>query len=407
MRGNASRHCGTSRGHCTFPVRLLVAATVAVGFLASACAPHRPPSLPFSVTGVEPLPALSTSAQAEGRDGGSTALVGNRIVWLFGDTFVGDDDLLCATAAWSSPTEPTQLEEATDAKGAPLQLYRYTPAEQAFNAAHADPPACCEQWSTCSDAQPRCHCPVNTDCTVRIALWPGDPVARPDGSVIGYYESVIAGVAPYDLMRVATGIATLPAGSTVAKRARMKDDDDEPLMLFDSSEPNFLHALAVDEGGQRMLYAYAVTDRVGCKVNVIVARVPLEHAGERAAYRFWNGQAWVPDVNEAHPVLADVTGGLGSVAWNDYLGAYLSGFSDVCSGGSHFLMRTAPRPEGPWSKPVEIDLSPLGAGPNAYAGRLHPALNSGKRVVISFYQPEIGDDGGPVGRVHLVAVDLR
>jgi hypothetical protein len=101
-----------------------------------------------------------------------------------------------------------------------------------------------------------------------------------------------------------------------------------------------------------------------------------------------------------------VEGGLGSVAWNEYLGTYISGNNDICTGGSRFLIRTAPRPEGPWSEPAVVDLAPLGAGPEAYAGRLHPVFGAGQRIVISFYEPRVENDE-VVGRVHLARVTFQ
>jgi hypothetical protein len=240
-------------------------------------------------------------------------------------------------------------------------------------------------------------------------LWPGDAIARSDGTAVNYYEWVLAGVAPYDLLRVGTGIAVLEPGSTVARR--LLDAGGDPLLLFDYHEPNFLHAVAGrrngDErsAGERMVYVYASTDRRECTVDVVVGRAPLSRAADREAYRFWNGAEWVTDLQDARPVLDDVAGGLGSVAWNDYLGAYLAGFNDICTGGSRLLLRTSPRPQGPWSDAVVVDLAPLGAGPDAYAGRLHPALGTGRHVVIGFYQPEVRG-GEVVGRVHLARLEL-
>ena len=51
-------------------------------------------------------------------------------------------------------------------------------------------------------------------------------------------------------------------------------------------------------------------------------------------------------------------------------------------------------------------LAPLGAGPESYAGRLHPAFGVGRRIVISFYEPRIEDDR-VVGRVHLARVTFE
>ena len=68
--------------------------------------PHGEAPFVVSVESVAALPDLTTNARGSGRDAGSTGRVGENVVWLFGDTFIGDEELICATAAWSTTQQP-------------------------------------------------------------------------------------------------------------------------------------------------------------------------------------------------------------------------------------------------------------------------------------------------------------
>ena len=372
-----------------------------LALLGAGCATARFGAPRISVDAIHPWPPFTTNAPGVGRDAGSSTSIGESVVWLFGDTFVGDDGLLTATAAWSSLDLPLQLEEPVDSAGWPFELFQYSAAERDFNRAHANPPECC--FERCEDDRPDCGCSDGTDCTTRLALWPGDPVATEDGRIFTYYETVIAGVGPYDLQRVATGLAIVEPGSTVA--GRLLDADDEAVVLFGYHEPNYLHALAVTEAEGTFVYLYAAVGRRDCDVDVVVARVPIAQITERAAYRFWDGGAWSDDVADSQPILVGIAGGLGSVTWSDYLGSYISGFLGICTPGAQFLLRTAALPQGPWSEATAIDLRRVGADRESYAGRLHPVLSHGRRLVISFYRPEIRDET-IAGRIHLAELRL-
>ncbi len=212
---------------------------------------------------------------------------------------------------------------------------------------------------------------------------------------------MLVGVAPYDFQPLGTGLALVEEGNSVS--VRQVDAEGKAVALFSGEEPNFLRAVAVEEPEGPFVYVYASANRAGCAVDVLVGRVPRDQAGDRRAYGFWTGSAWVADLADSRPILHRITGGLGSVAWNEHLDRYISGFSDMCTGGTSFLIRSAPSPEGPWTDTVVVDLAPLGAGPDSYAGQLHPALGTGRDIVISYYQPA----GEIEGRVHLARLTLR
>jgi hypothetical protein len=353
------------------------------------------------VIGVRPVGKFHTNAKGWGRDAGFSAKVGAAILWVFGDTFLPGDRLWSATAAWSAPARPRALREAVDEHGVPFQLYPFTRKEEEFARAHATPPACCRESGGCPDGKPYCRCPPATDCSSRYALWPGSVIEIEPGKAINFYEKVIAGIAPYDFRHIGTGLARIEAGSTVA--ARVTDENGEPLLVFADPEPNFLRAVRSAREGADFIYAYAAANRAACAVDVLLARVRPDDVAERDTYRFWAGSYWVDALSLAGPILDDVPGGLGQVAWNDHLQRYVSAFSDLCTGGTKLHVRSAPRPEGPWSAPAIVDLSPLGATPESYAGMLHPALGTGREMMFTFYRPEANG----VGELHMARIEFR
>jgi hypothetical protein len=359
---------------------------------------QRPRSL--QVQQIESLGLFSSNAVSWGRDAGNSARVGDRIVWIFGDTLT-PSGLRTATAGWSHGDNPFHLEEAVDRRNSPYAFFPFSEDEQAFNDAHAEPPDCCLEYEDCPPENRYCECAPATDCATRIAIWPGDIFETEPGEAIVYYDSFIIGSAPYDFERLGTGLARFREGDFVAQRVLQADG--KPSKVFGADEPNFTTGVLVREEPAPMIYLFATTDPVLCDIDVLIARVPLAQATDRNAYNFWDGSTWVADLAAAKPVLDDVEGGIGSVMWNDYLGSYLSGTSGLCTGGSKFYMRTAPRPEGPWSEPVKIDLAPLAATPDSYAGIFHPELGNGRRLVISFYVPK----GAFEGRLRLALITLH
>ena len=85
-----------------------------------------------------------------------------------------------------------------------------------------------------------------------------------------------------------------------------------------------------------------------------------------AAYRYWDGTDWVVDPGNAEQVLPRPASEL-SVMWNNYLGKYTAMYSQ---GFNSVVLRTADRPEGPWTGPtVLVDYSML---PGVYGAFMHP-----------------------------------
>jgi len=209
--------------------------------------------------------------------------------------------------------------------------------------------------------------------------------AAQHGGATIYYDRQIVGVAPYDFAGAGIGVATVRAGAPTA--TRMLTDSGEPVLLFAADEPHFARGMQVDDPDGSFFYLYANTNRVGCSVDVLLARVPLEHMSERAHFRFWTGSQWSATLADARPIARSIPGALGSVSWNEHLQAYLSVWSDICTGGQVLALRSAPAPQGPWSEAVAVDLTPLGAQPDAYYGMAHPEFGRGREIVVTYFQP--------------------
>lgn len=345
-------------------------------------APEAPPRS-LSVATVESLGVFQTDAFQYGRDAGNSGQIGSQVIWIFGDT-ITESGFPSSTAGWSDPERPFVLREKLDERKAPMQFIPFTAEELAFEKSHATLPDCCANWTACTAEDLYCNCPVETDCRVRIALWPGDVIETSEGHGAVLYEKLYVGAAPFDFRHLGTGVARFAEGDTISRRSA--DEHGAEKLIFGDTEPNFLRGLAVKEEGGEFLYVYAAVGPEVCLSEIVVGRAPLERMAERAAYSFWNGVSWVGQLDEATPILRGVPEKLGSVVWSDYFGRYLSGFASMCS-GTEFHFRTSTRPEGPWSEPVTVDLARIGATSGVYAGLLHPELGRGRVMTISYYQP--------------------
>ncbi len=375
---------------------VILAAVATVSWGCHALRPSTPP--PLAVERVEVMPNFTTNALVYGRDAGNSIRMGDDILWVFGDTFTWTG-MPCATAAWSSATTPNELYEPVDSDFSSYQFYQLTPEEAAYNDSR-DPPLCCSVQRACDSTDRYCWCPSSTDCTTRIALWPGDLIPTDDQHALHLYEKVRIGSAPYDFQHLGTGLAIVRHGETRAHR--VLGPEGAPLMLFGPDEPNFLRAVEVEDGSRVRIYLFAVTNREECNVDILLSRVDLATALDRDTYEYWNGDGWSDSLDQAVPILHQVVGGLGSVTWNDHLQQFLSAFNDICTGGDSLVLRTSPRPEGPWSQPTFVDLAPFGAAEGAYAGQIHTSLESGQDVIFTFYQPlALGVGRLRMGRLHL------
>jgi hypothetical protein len=326
----------------------------------------------LAVASTRDLGAVGMPANVVGRDGGFSGLVGGKILWVFGDTFFNPpasdgEGFRSNTGALADPARPLEVSEPLDAAGAPYPLLPFTPQEKRYNDSTGKPDE-------------------------RIALWPGTVVPDGGGGGLLFYVAlkVHPGTLNYEL--IGTGVARVAPGSTTATR--------DPGFLFRAPEPSFDKAMLVGSD----LYLYGTSNDGSSDLPVVMARVPLAQLADRSAYRFWDGKAWSADVASVRPIMSWVPGEM-TISYNAWLGGYLAVHSGPFS--NDVLMRTAPRPEGPWSAPIVAvkGIAPPQGG-NDYAGKEHPELASdgGRIVVVSYAHPT---GGFLAGEVRVAEVTLK
>lgn len=346
--------------------------------LAAACAAG-PRAL--VVAGTRDLGPIVFDPAVHARDGGYSARFGDRAVWLFGDTILARPGIdgarwRSSTVAWTEDLEAGDglagLVDPLDAAGAPGEFLPFTADEAAFNATHFGPHVAAHERQ-------------------RWALWPGPAVVDPEtGQGLVFFALLACGSGAWDFRPVGHGLASWRGPGHAVER---------PAVLQFAIDDVVLGQGALQHDG--MVYAYGCRT-VGLSWPCIVARAPRATALDRAAWRFWNGRDWGADaatavaVMDAAPIL--------SVHWNAYLRAFLAVYSVPLE--QRLAVRTAPRPEGPWSERTVVhDGLPAAGEAWNYAGLGHAELaaDGGRTEFLSYYRPT-----GPLsGELRLVELRLR
>jgi hypothetical protein len=110
---------------------------------------------------------------------------------------------------------------------------------------------------------------------------------------------------------------------------------------------------------------------------VYLARVPEKKIEDLGAYEYWSVTRWVKNApSAATPIMSAPTGEL-SVAYNRYLGRYVS-----LATRDGATMRTSPNPEGPWTAGHNIvpGNDPIGG----YAPFIHPWSLDGPTMFFTY-----------------------
>lgn len=356
--------------------------------LAAACGPA--PSV--RVLGTRDLGRLETSAKIRGRDGGYSGFAFGRSVWVYGDTVLaapGDDgrswrnNTMSHTADLDARDGVTAFTDRADEGGAPVELLPRTDEEAAFDAAHAQ-----DDEGNCAQAP----------CGARYALWPTALAADPARArALAFYVKIYGEPGPWNFHAEGYSVATWSGLDAAPVRPRLAARPDlDPTLMFGKDEPAFGSAALV-EGND--LYVYGCEG--GFEKPCRLARVPLADALDRAKWRYWDGRAFVADLGAARPVFDGHT--MLDVHASAIAGGFIAFYSRPLD--DRIFLRTAPRPEGPWSAELlAAGTMKSGDGSANYSGLSHAELaRDGGRLEYVTYFRSIAPFSG---EVRMVEVEL-
>ncbi|KIX00067.1 uncharacterized protein Z518_10994 [Rhinocladiella mackenziei CBS 650.93] len=122
---------------------------------------------------------------------------------------------------------------------------------------------------------------------------------------------------------------------------------------------------------------------------VYLTRVRAAEATNFACYEYWNGSDWQSErldsqsIGEKESVFWQIN--QGQVIWSNYYGCFFFVYCDNWM-NSKVLLKTSPKPEGPWSDPITLyQATPIRQDSSIYAAVPHPYFdNSGKTLVVTF-----------------------
>jgi hypothetical protein len=293
-----------------------------------------------------------------GGDGAYSVDLGDdRVLWLFGDSFIATSPARRRAESWMVRNS-VALQTGYDPTRAFMRFY-YGHTER----------------------HPSSFVPENEDGSW---LWPAHGI-RVENRLLLFYAR---------LYQERPGMWGFETGSYTA--FTVDDPGSEP------SEWKLTEARVAPEGSEVQLggaviregdylYVYGIE---GDSHSVYLCRFDLDAAlsGDLTAPLFWSGDGYGPP--DQRDALIDIGAPEFSVHYSAPLGAYV--FTETAGFGATTLaIRTAPRLEGPFSDPTDMIRPPESFGPEpfVYAGKAHPELRGAD--LAATYVPSHFEDGPP------------
>jgi len=341
-----------------------------------------------TVLAVRELGPTTMGTELMGREGGHSALVFSRSVWLFADTELAAADEQGSRRrgnSWSSTPDLFAFDGLTgfvtpsDGAGGPAEFFPYTSEELAFNQGSAEAQLQLQPLTLIDDWQ-----------RSRVLIFYAKDEVELEGEGEGEGSS--------GRIAVGSSLAAWVKLDQPPARPVLDAGGDEPTLLFRAPEPRFGDAAVILED---QLYAWGCPDRQ-VERPCYLARVGLDAVFDRQAWRFWTGSEWSPDLLAATPVFDGNTSL--SIHWNFLLDRWLAIYA--APEGAQVLLRTAPAPTGPWSEAEPLFTAALGddgSPPRAALGHAELATDGGRFEYVSYVRSTA--DGG--SELRLVELELR
>lgn len=335
------------------------------------------PGPAVAVATTRELGALQWDPAVAGRDGGYSTKVGERSLWVFGDTggrtppgHIGfANNTACATDDLDARDGLFPMVEHLDDAGFLLEFVPLTEDEAAYEAEHSDS-------ATCGDA---CE---------GVALWPGPAIHDVErGRVLVFYGKLYQRPGPLNITGVGSSIAVWDDALVgLAERPVVAPEREEPTLLFLDGEFE-LAAAALAVGDDVLAYGCAGD---GFDKPCRLGRAPLADPLRREAWRFYAGDGeWSSEPSAAIELFQGAP--MMTVHFNDHAQVYVAAYAAVA--GNSVEVRTADAPEGPWSEAATIfhGREPI-AGSSSYGALFHPELSreGGRVEYLTYYLQESG-----------------
>jgi hypothetical protein len=297
------------------------------------------PEGPF-VASAKEIGVVEKSTWIEGRDGGESGLAWGKSVWAYGDTVLTGPDAagtnwhhnsFAVTDDRDASDGITGFVSPVDSAGAPRYLIAPTADEQAFNDAHAG--------DDCAEKP----------CGARWAVWPGRPMfdAARDRALIPY-GLIYAEPGDFNFRGVGQSFATWKSLDEVPERPIVDASAEHPDLLFHEGEPGW--STLVVEGDDLFIFACNGDLSKPCRL----ARVPLDKALDRSAFRYFDGSRWSARLEDAATLFDGAP--ILSISHCDHLGAWLVVYAPPFD--HRIVARTAPELTGPWSDEATLYVTP-------------------------------------------------
>jgi hypothetical protein len=311
--------------------------------LSSACKGPSPP-VQSATTWPEADALFRSDGRWLGGDGAcSVDLGGGRTLWMFGDTLLA--------------TTPARLRSES------IMVHNSVAVQTGYDPSRA---LIKFYWGEGADGAPGSFVPESGG----VEYWPEHGVRLPDGSLLLFYQDVVIDSSKF---------LDFHATSWTALRIDRPDDEPSAWTPAHMRQPSSDHGVVLGWGvllDDDRLYAYGTRTDMH---DTFVARwnVADASAGDLSAPEWWTDRGWIADGPDVAP--AAVIGPAQpefSVHFDSRLGLY----AYVASEGflsTTLAMRTAPRPEGPWTEPMTFLRPPesfAGETEFVYAGKAHPEL---------------------------------
>lgn len=320
------------------------------------------PGVP-AVLKAEPAPEWEVKfAASKGWIGGdgvySTILPSRRVLWLFGDTILGEvKDGGRKGAVMVNNTIAIQNSQGADA---PIR-FLHGPSKQGKATAFFIPDDA-KGW-----------------------FWPQGALCA-EGRLFVFLAQIDKAKNPgvFGFRQIGQWLAVVENPNDEPKAWRMKQHK-MPFVSFEKDRSRSWGSALLEAGGQ--LYVYGFEERgkqIGTR-RLTLARVPAKKAEDFTSWRFRTADGWSKQAAEA-VALADGMASEFSVSRipgrKDYAIVYTENGL-----GDRILARLAAAPEGPWSAPLLLYKNPEMAkdkGLFSYAGKAHPWACSANELLISY-----------------------